>query len=671
MRLARRSAPAGPPLLGRLHALWRCRPPLPRLAQLAQGAGTVTQASLWPSSAHTCQCCGCSFPSRNKLFAHLRASSPGSSFEQTEKVALVLGCTGSDPEWRSALWRGIDAARGLGAAAVAGDSGQRESYSARGGAPGAAFASDGRGQALLQHEVGVPRLCDVLSFTTEVLQPPTEDERAAWCARANAALPHSLRILGRSVALPSSFNADLCCLRQRYECLLPLSLLAPEGTNKHSKSSWGAAAELAAVAAVEDTPTAAPGEAHFSSGIDGGEARERCSQRRNNPPKWGEGVDGDTHLVHFHRLKYLLQVFRGEQYLHNFAVAPLKLVPSSAVARRFIFRFWAHTAEGGGTLTLAISADALLRGQLRAMAGIVVAIQQGLLPETYLGNALSKETVVHVPVVPAGTVFLAGLTYSKRYHWLLQPIFNSTAAHQWRQAELQRLALKVRSGEFEAWCHEELVPTITASPAPQAALPVPALRGDGSACEPDPAAEMYAAVLLLLREADASGLWPETSVARKRVIKGLHQPGGQECAEGGSFTLGAAAPGLEPPGANELFPELMARAFELERALRPGRPPSSSLAVNRRAHFLPHVDWGAGAGQGTSLIVGLGDYTGGALVVEGVPHDIRYAPLEFCGWTQRHWTAPFAGERFTLVFFTPTGCQAIPQLPATTVDART
>ena len=51
----------------------------------------------------------------------------------------------------------------------------------------------------------------------------------------------------------------------------------------------------------------------------------------------------------------------------------------------------------------------------------------------------------------------------------------------------------------------------------------------------------------------------------------------------------------------------------------------------RHAQFLPHRDSGAGSGQSTSLIVGLGDYIGGELVLETVAHDIRYKPLEFDG----------------------------------------
>lgn len=131
---------------------------------------------------------------------------------------------------------------------------------------------------------------------------------------------------------------------------------------------------------------------------------------------------------------------------------------------------------------------------------------------------------------------------------------------------------------------------------------------------------------------------------------------------GGSFSLGSMPPPLEAPSGNVQFPELLRAAFELERVLLPGRPGSSTIAVNKNAEFLPHVDNGAGAGQSVSLIVGFGEYTGGELVLEGTPHDIRYKAFEFNGWTQRHWTLPFEGERFSLVWFTPSGCEDMPGL---------
>ena len=52
------------------------------------------------------------------------------------------------------------------------------------------------------------------------------------------------------------------------------------------------------------------------------------------------------------------------------------------------------------------------------------------------------------------------------------------------------------------------------------------------------------------------------------------------------------------------------------------------------------------------MIVGLGDYVGGELVVESEVYDIQYMPMEFNGWKQRHWTLPFTGERFLGLVYT-------------------
>ena len=199
---------------------------------------------------------------------------------------------------------------------------------------------------------------------------------------------------------------------------------------------------------------------------------------------------------------------------------------------------------------------------------------------------------------------------------------------------------------------------------------------------------MYQKVLHLLREADRTGRWPATSTKRQLVMVSttLNGENGEavtsslasnlaaiDTAEraasayifqegdggaSGSFTVGAF-PGGQQPKSNEEFKELMKAAFELEFALRPDRASSSTIAINRNAQFRPHTDSGAGAGQSTSLIVGLGDYVGGELVVEGERKDIRYKPVEFNGWKERHWTMPFQGERYSLVWFTPKGCEQI------------
>lgn len=201
---------------------------------------------------------------------------------------------------------------------------------------------------------------------------------------------------------------------------------------------------------------------------------------------------------------------------------------------------------------------------------------------------------------------------------------------------------------------------------------------------------LYQKVLDLLREADRGNLWPSTTPKRQLVMVSTSEndnPNNKSTSlalqhlkaksntyenssaygfkEGqggasGSFSVGAMpGVGCEPPKGNTLFPELMKAAFELEIALCPEREPSSTIAVNRNAQFRPHIDSGAGAGQSRSLIVGLGTYSGGELLVEGEKRDIRYKPLQFNGWRQRHWTRPFLGERYSLVWFTQKGCEGV------------
>lgn len=204
----------------------------------------------------------------------------------------------------------------------------------------------------------------------------------------------------------------------------------------------------------------------------------------------------------------------------------------------------------------------------------------------------------------------------------------------------------------------------------------------------------YQRTLRFLRDIISSGAWPETSVARSNVISsnGYMEQSKSNSAKapvqkGGSFTVfNSQLPNnpllVDPessPLGNQKFPELVEAVFDLERVLSesgtlrqranvdgslmeqekgptntPLRPPSLCCAVNANASFLPHVDSGRGSGQSLSLIVGLGDYdNGGEIWVEDYSHDIRYRPLEFDGWSSRHWTQPYRGERFSLVFFSP------------------
>ena len=74
----------------------------------------------------------------------------------------------------------------------------------------------------------------------------------------------------------------------------------------------------------------------------------------------------------------------------------------------------------------------------------------------------------------------------------------------------------------------------------------------------------------------------------------------------------------------------------------------NAVTINKNWKCPPHFD---NKNSGVSLICGLGDYTGGDLLVEGKAIDIKYKPHIFNGSLQEHSTADFQGERYSIVLF--------------------
>ena len=76
------------------------------------------------------------------------------------------------------------------------------------------------------------------------------------------------------------------------------------------------------------------------------------------------------------------------------------------------------------------------------------------------------------------------------------------------------------------------------------------------------------------------------------------------------------------------------------------------VQINRNWWSPPHKDAG---NVGVSSIIGLGNYEGGETVVEypdnHVEYDIKNKFKSFNGSLYTHWTKPFEGLRFSLVFY--------------------
>jgi hypothetical protein len=76
--------------------------------------------------------------------------------------------------------------------------------------------------------------------------------------------------------------------------------------------------------------------------------------------------------------------------------------------------------------------------------------------------------------------------------------------------------------------------------------------------------------------------------------------------------------------------------------------PFKSICINKNTIAEPHKDRN---NKGVSCIVGLGDYTGGELVYGETKVNIHKNPIHFDGSKIEHYSLPFDGTRYTLIFF--------------------
>jgi tRNA U38,U39,U40 pseudouridine synthase TruA len=408
--------------------------------------------------------------------------------------------------------------------------------------------------------------------------------------------------------------------------------------------------------------------------------------------------------------------YKSRQAFHNYcdqqlmgAISPNHDVVWRCVDRARIVDFVTTNDEEKGivgndiNVVLEFRGDGFLKHQIRTMIGTALSIANGWLPvDTTVPISTSPDHIVApLPCAPAGRLYLA----ATRFHFEElsnsgKPLFDpgvecrvllaSQCRHtsnrnisnvQWIQRELMSRKNRLEEQRAEAeWlrsaetkvCHATRI-ALSAS-VDDSGL-TSSTPHDALSHEPD----AFSNVLTHLRSI-AAGSWPETTAARSLVIRGDTGEDRREMCMG-SFTV--VNPALVNQDfhhlGNEMFPELVNAVFALEQILseqerdlvmisrahdtgtvHPStlatssrRPSSTHCAINSNAQFTPHVDSGRGLGQTMSMIVGLGDYTGGELMVEGLKHSIRYRAVEFDGWKLRHWTRPFHGERFSLVWFTP------------------
>ena len=106
--------------------------------------------------------------------------------------------------------------------------------------------------------------------------------------------------------------------------------------------------------------------------------------------------------------------------------------------------------------------------------------------------------------------------------------------------------------------------------------------------------------------------------------------------------------GLHPSVNNAKYPILYDILLKFyDKYVKEHLPVYTSIQVNKNYKTTPHYD----RNHGESYIVGLGNYTGGDLIINSYHHHIKYQPILFEGIKWLHSTTDFIGNRYSLVFF--------------------
>ena len=573
-----------------------------------------------------CDCCGVEKSSRNLLFEHIRSSHYDPFMDAESKISVKSYALLVAYE----SYFGDDKLMQTLSNALACDASANLQFIR---ATDIAY----RFSNLLQQESSASSAGEVITchgLDTKVV------ESTDWIEKVNEKLPATIRILGyQYIPKSAPLHAEQHCTAKVYEYLFPKDLIFRNFSainDEHMKKDM-----------------------HTSI---------RTVLRSLSSPKLSN-YGG----YKFRRSRSQYNITLNHRY-HNYCEAKnILVVPTDAAVHRTVDKFTGEDIliNGKAYLKFRISGDAFLNQQVRRMVGTAICILRGFLPSSFATMSLDPAVLIETPCAPAGYELLRECRYDWYYKYqrgmLLAHTRNDSDlyAHMMHndltRGPLYRKRLENWLDEMEHIVCPRIVSTMnkilaqssltlkekdnptSANKPNDISLPSELYDNDGDKDVP----HVYKRVLQLLRQADVSGKWPTTSKARRRVMRVA------DGDTGGSFSVGRPVKGLASPRGNELFEELVEEVFALERVIMPDRPSSTMVAINRRASFLPHTDAGAGYGQSTSLIVGLGKYEGGELCVEGVAHDIRYKPLSFDGWRERHWTLPFTGERFSLVWFTP------------------
>jgi hypothetical protein len=121
-----------------------------------------------------------------------------------------------------------------------------------------------------------------------------------------------------------------------------------------------------------------------------------------------------------------------------------------------------------------------------------------------------------------------------------------------------------------------------------------------------------------------------------------------------TFGFGNTRRGYNEFASNKQHPALLKLLAEFGNAVVPKGWTYEAITLNHGVKAKKHIDI---HNNGRSVIIGIGDYTGGKVRVwdtdgkNPIEYDIHFKPTMFNGARMYHETTPFKGDRYSMIFY--------------------
>jgi tRNA pseudouridine(38-40) synthase len=310
-----------------------------------------------------------------------------------------------------------------------------------------ASKSSQRSTFILGAEASVNGSCDTAMFQARIWPGGDTD----WVDRVNKELSTinpNIKILHRYLMPPGThnFHPEKDCTQRRYEYILPLHVLTnddiykryiPETPVKERRLKWLEEKSNEDIIRIKNSSVGVRFPANTEM--------------------------GQVLIVYFRKMKKILKRFNGWASMHNFTTGGG--CPEEGTSNRRIDRIYhkdIQTICGKDFLVLSISGDLFMRGQVRHIIGLLLAILSFWLPEEYLDSALDKDNIADIPPVPGFALTLCETRFSyfegNEHFIVLDPRRekdgDKTRINDWSKQVNEHIASKWDQVDLTKWMQE-------------------------------------------------------------------------------------------------------------------------------------------------------------------------------------------------------------------------